>query len=161
MNKIINIDQVKNLTKILRRESKSIVLAGGCFDFLHIGHITFLEKAKHQAAVLMVLLESDESIKKRKGIARPIHNQKQRAILLSALRFVDIVVMLPTFTSDKEYDNLVKQIQPAIIATTKPNPNVKHIMRQAREVGAKIVYVNKLLQGVSTSTLLETLAEEL
>ena len=70
---------------------KKRVLVGGCFDILHFGHATFLQKAREAGDVLIILLESDEfivQIKKKK----PVHIQQQRAEILSALGYVDYVV---------------------------------------------------------------------
>ena len=79
---------------------KITVLAGGCFDVLHPGHIVFLEKAKKAGDYLVVLLESDKKIRKLKGKGRPVHSQKERAEILSALKSVDSVVCLPYMEND-------------------------------------------------------------
>ena len=63
-----------------------IVLVGGCFDILHLGHVVFLEKAKKEGDVLVVLLESDEKVRFLKGKGRPVHTQSERAEILSALK---------------------------------------------------------------------------
>ena len=68
---------------------KNIVLVGGCFDIVHLGHLIFLEKAKAKGDILIVLLESDENIRKNKGQNRPINNQEDRALFLSKLKMVD------------------------------------------------------------------------
>ena len=82
-----------------------VVLVGGCFDVLHFGHIEFLKHAKEQGTFLVVALESDENVKRRKGDLRPIHTQEQRKGMLQALSFVDEVIMLPTMTHDNEYQH--------------------------------------------------------
>ncbi len=67
MNKIISTEQAIKLSEKIRNEGKTIALAGGCFDILHIGHIEYLANAKKHGDVLFVFLESDENIKKIKG----------------------------------------------------------------------------------------------
>lgn len=155
MAKIISVNQIPSLSKNLQKSGKKIVLAGGCFDILHPGHIIFLEKARQAGDILIVILESDEKIKKLKGINRPVHNQKERAKILSALQAVDYVLMLPFMKSEESYDKLVKQIRPDIIALTRGYKDVSHHERAARAVQAKLKYVTKLIGNYSTSKLLK------
>lgn len=133
---------------------KKVVLVGGCFDVLHPGHITFLEKAKKMGDFLVVLLESDEKIKKIKGNGRPIYSQKERAEVLEALKVVDKVVMLPLLESEASYDRLVKKIKPDIIATTLKDPQIHHKKRTAKLVGAKLKFVTKRIDKFSTTEII-------
>lgn len=161
MAEIIRPDQLREISNTLKSNGKKIVLTGGCFDILHIGHITLLENAKKEGDILMVMLESDESIKAKKGINRPIHSQEQRAHMLSALQFVDYVILLPSSLSDRGYDTVVKDTQPDIIATTFGDPYAFHKERQARETGSEVVFVNKLEKDISTTRILDLLIKEL
>src|SRR5690348_2713653 len=102
METILSIQQAIILSQQQRQEGKKIVLAGGCFDMLHIGHITFLKNARKKGDALFVMIESDESVKMRKGIDRPIHTQSQRAELVAALRFVDAAICIPFFSTHEE-----------------------------------------------------------
>src|SRR5260221_11039795 len=95
MKNILTLDQLPNLIKKLKLQNKSIVLVGGCFDILHIGHITFLEKVKKEEDIQLVMLENNKSIQERTEITRPIHTQNQRAHILSQLRLIDLIVLLP------------------------------------------------------------------
>lgn len=130
------------------------VLVGGCFDLLHKGHITFLKKAKEGGEKLVVLLESDEKIKKLKGEGRPIQSQKIRVEALEKLGFIDEVISLPFLETEKEYDEVVKNIKPDIIAVTERYPGIAYHKRSAKLVGAKLKYVSKAVGGYSTSGLL-------
>lgn len=136
---------------------KAIVLAGGCFDVLHPGHVIFLEKAKRAGDRLIVLLESDEKIKKIKGVNRPVHNQQERALVLKALKFVDEVILLPYMATKKEYDDLIQKIKPDIIAVTFEDPQIHHKIRSAKLVGAKLKYVTRLTGNHSTTKVLTSL----
>lgn len=129
------------------------VLVGGCFDVLHPGHVIFLERAKKQGDFLVVLLEPDEKVKKLKGIKRPVHNQRERAKVLLALKSVEKVIMLPNFQTEKQYDKLVKRVKPDVIAATK-GTDVRHLQRSARFVGAKFKYVTNMVGDYSTSKIL-------
>jgi|TARA_B100001741_G_scaffold109697_1_gene90295 rfaE bifunctional protein nucleotidyltransferase chain/domain len=95
----------------LRVDGKKIVFTNGCFDIIHVGHIRYLSKAKELGDILIVGLNSDESVKKLKGDNRPINSFEDRAILLSSLRFVDSVIMFKEQTPD----NLIKKIVPDIL----------------------------------------------
>lgn len=137
-----------------KREGRKIVLAGGCFDVLHPGHVIFLEKAKKTGDILIVLLESDQKVSELKGINRPIHSQRERAGVLSALRAIDYVVMLPFMKNDKEYDKLIARIKPDIIAATRGDVKAHHYQRSAKLVGARLKYVTRIIGDYSTSRIL-------
>ncbi len=161
MEHILSIQKAKQLRKQLLRHGKKVVLVGGCFDILHIGHISLIQGAKKYADTLIIFLESDETIRAMKGENRPVHTQKQRAQILSALADVDFVILLPPNMSNEDYDNLTKLIQPAIIATTKNDPGLGHKKRQAKLVEAKIVFANKPIHTVSTSKFISLLENEI
>jgi cytidyltransferase-like protein len=106
-------------------ENKKTVLVGGCFDLIHFGHLKFLEKAKEQGDFLIVALESDEFIKKHKR-KLPVHQQSERAEILSNLNMVDLIVLLPFFRTNNDYFNLVKKISPSIIAVTEGDKQLEN-----------------------------------
>ena len=160
MNKIFSTGQAIKESEKIRNTGKRIVLVGGCFDVLHIGHIDFLNEAKKRGDILFVLLESDEIIRKIKGNNRPINTQVDRARILSALLSVDYVIILPQFTKDKEYDDIVTRIKPDIIATTEGDKNREHKERQAKLTGAKVVDVVKNISNQSTTKLIKLLSED-
>src|SRR3989344_6949176 len=153
MGKVVSIDKVVKVAKKLKTQGKIIVLCGGCFDIIHLGHIKFLESAKKLGDYLFVLLESDESVKKLKGKDRPINNQRERAQVLTALSATDYIVLLPIMKTDKDYDKLITQIKPAFIAATQDDPNISHKERQAKLVGGKIKIVTKRIKSKSTTKL--------
>lgn len=153
MNKMINPQQAIKISKQLRTNGKSIVLAGGFFDILHVGHIKFLESAKKAGDFLFVLLEDDKKAREVKGIDRPINSQSKRSIILSALQSVDYVVKLYRMTNNKDYDKIINQIEPNVIAATYPDPNIEHKIRQAKLVNGKVEYVIKRISDISTTKL--------
>src|SRR3990167_9728836 len=105
MAEILSVGRIAAFSKDLKKQGKVVVLAGGCFDILHPGHVIFLEKAKKTGDILVVLLESDQKVKELKGINRPVHTQIDRAQVLFALRAVDYVVMLPYMKFDKSEEH--------------------------------------------------------
>lgn len=148
---------LRELTKSLPRKSEGrIVLVGGCFDILHIGHVRFLSEAKGMGNYLVVLLENDQDVKRLKGENRPVFVQKERAEMLSSLRSVDLVVLLPTMQNDSDYLSLVKKIKPDIIAVTEGDRHIHKKNRQAKKVGATVRRV-PVTKTFSTSTLAKIL----
>lgn len=158
MEIMIPASRVDSLYKKLKQQKKSLVLAGGCFDILHPGHIVFLEKAKKMGDILVVLLESDQKVRLLKGKNRPIHTQVDRAKVLLALKSVDFVILLPFFTSDSSYDQLIAKLQPRVIAVTAPDSHLHHKQRAAKLTGAKLKYVTKKVGHYSSSNILKRYA---
>jgi rfaE bifunctional protein nucleotidyltransferase chain/domain len=159
MDKILTTKQAITISNKLRLAEKNIVLTGGCFDILHIGHIRFLNHAKAHGDILMVMLEHDVTIKKRKGEHRPLNTQSDRAEILAALEMVDYIIALPDKTDDTFYDNLVNQLKPAIIATTAGDPFRTHKERQAKRIGANVVDVIQPVTNQSTTKVISILKE--
>jgi rfaE bifunctional protein nucleotidyltransferase chain/domain len=144
---------------VKREKGNKTVLVGGCFDILHLGHITFLKKAKNLGDKLVVLLESDENIKNNKGNNRPINNQKNRAKILESLKMVDQVIKLPEMKTDDEYLKIIKKIRPTIIAVSENDQNLINKKKQAKLAGAKLIKVTNLIPHQSSSRIIEIIAE--
>lgn len=153
MNKIITIKEAIKISEKIRKNRKTIVLVGGFFDILHTGHIKFLENAKKYGDYLFVLLEDDNKAKKAKGESRPINSQKDRAIVLSTLRSVDYVVLLKNMTNNAQYDKIIIQIAPNVLATTYGDPYINHKRRQAKLVNGKVMCVIHRIYDRSTTQL--------
>jgi FAD synthetase len=154
MARIVNLEGLK---KIFPRESKErIILTGGCFDILHIGHVRFLFEAKKLGDYLVVLLESNKKVRKLKGENRPVFVQKERAEMLSALRSVDLVVLLPTMENDSDYLSLIMKIKPDIIAVTENDPLMGKKRGQAKKIGGELKVI-PFIKTFSTSTLAQIL----
>lgn len=107
---LIGRDKVKNLVEELHQKGKTVVTTNGCFDILHVGHVRYLEKTKSFADVLIVLLNSDKSVRSIKGSSRPINPEQDRAEILSALRCVDYVVL---FDEDSPKD-IIDEMKPDV-----------------------------------------------
>lgn len=102
--------QLELLLKQYRNEGKRIVFTNGCFDILHSGHVNYLNRAKHFGDILIIGLNSDESIKRLKGPERPINTLSDRLQVLSGLSSVDHIV---PFTENTPI-NLIKKIRPDV-----------------------------------------------
>ncbi len=148
---LVNRCDLDNLINKLRAEGKTIVTTNGCFDILHVGHVRYLEKTKSFADVLIVVLNSDKSVRSIKGEGRPINNENDRAEVLSALRSVDYVVL---FDEDSPLD-LLLQIKPDVHTkgadyTIETLPEAKGIM----ENGGRIEFIS-FVEGKSTTSIIE------
>lgn len=161
MNKVVSIKQAEEISKDLQQKGEKLVLAGGCFDILHIGHIIFLKNAKKQGDILIVLIEHDKTIQKLKGENRPVNTQEDRIEVLSAISYVDYILPLTPFPTDKDYYLLTKKLKPAIIATTQNDPARIHKERQAIAVGAKVKDVTGQISNQSTSRIVALLKESI
>jgi len=155
-NKII--DNPLSLNKqlgIWSQKQKKIVFTNGCFDLLHRGHIEYLAKAADYGDILVIGLNSDDSVSRLKGIHRPIQDEKSRAHIMAALEFVDLVVY---FNEDTPYE---------LIKTVQPNVLVKGADYKAEDIiGYDIVTANggrvetiEFLAGYSTSAIEEKIKQ--
>jgi len=91
-----------------RKNKKRIVLANGCFDFFHVGHIRYLSGAKALGDYLIVALNSDEQVRRLKGANRPLIPERERAEIVSAIRCVDYV----TIFSEPTVEELIRAVRP-------------------------------------------------
>lgn len=142
----------KELSKL---KNKRIVLLGGCFDILHVGHLRYLEKAKRLGDILIVGINDDKSIKKLKGNHRPIISEKQRAELLSGLRVVDYVFI----TNKALYnDKNLKKIHPNVLVFANEPGKTKRRKKLAKSIeakfpGVKTVFLFSGVHKVRTSLI--------
>jgi rfaE bifunctional protein nucleotidyltransferase chain/domain len=105
---ILNRDQLIEEVALKRSEGQKIILANGCFDLIHAGHIRYLAGAKQLGGVLVVGINSDDQVEMLKGPGRPYINQNERAEIISALRCVDLV----TIFDEATVEELLLAIQP-------------------------------------------------
>ena len=156
INKIKTISELENIIKKLKSSGKIIVTTNGSFDILHSGHVNLLEKAKNEGDILIVLLNSDSSIKRNKGEKRPIIPENDRAKMLAALECIDYVVI---FVEDKPLGYLSR---------IKPDKHVKggsfdaERLKEEREFisqwGGKHVHFS-LEDGFSTTKIIEDIIQ--
>ena len=104
-------DEISSIVAELKNKDKKIIFTNGCFDILHTGHVRYLEKTKSFGDILILGLNSDNSVRKLKGEKRPINSQVDRAYILASLEVIDYVVI---FDDDTPYD-LINLIQPDVL----------------------------------------------
>jgi rfaE bifunctional protein nucleotidyltransferase chain/domain len=111
-SKIVMREPLKELLAEHRHRGKKIVLANGCFDTLHVGHIRYLEGARREGDILVVAVNSDSSVCALKGTGRPILPETARAALVGALRVVDYVLLF----SESNVEALLQELGPDVHA---------------------------------------------
>lgn len=130
---------------------KKIVFTNGCFDILHVGHIKYMQEASKLGDILVVGLNSDDSVRRLKGKERPINNQEDRAQMLSALEFVDYVVI---FDQDTPYE-LIKKILPDVLVKGGDyNPN-NVVGRDIVEGRGGMLKLLPFINGKSTTNIID------
>ncbi len=110
--KIMGLDELKGIIETKKAEGKRVVFTNGCFDLLHVGHVTYLESARASGDLLVVGLNSDLSVSSIKGEKRPIVKEAQRARVLAALSAVDFV----TVFDDPDPHALITALVPDVLA---------------------------------------------
>ena len=107
---LVTQEEIINIVRKGQQTGKTYVVTNGCFDILHVGHVRYLQKTKEFADYLIVMLNSDTSVKALKGEGRPINNEQDRAEILSALSCVDYVVLF----DEKSPAKLLEDIKPDV-----------------------------------------------
>jgi rfaE bifunctional protein nucleotidyltransferase chain/domain len=111
-SKIHSCEFVRNAVGNLRRQGKRIVLANGCFDTLHVGHIRYLSGAKREGEALVVAVNADSSVSGLKGPGRPVLDELARAQLVASLRDVDFVLLF----AEPNVESLLEDLRPDVHA---------------------------------------------
>lgn len=149
-NKILKISSLKRKIADCRKSGKIIAFTNGCFDILHYGHISYLERASKPGRVLIVGLNSDASIRRIKGPQRPVNPQENRAGVLAALACVDFVTV---FEEDTPHE-LIKAVSPDVLikgADWKGHEVVGADIVKAR--GGRVELI-RYLPGLSTTRVI-------
>jgi rfaE bifunctional protein nucleotidyltransferase chain/domain len=110
--KICTLAELQNRLAVHRQRGERIVLANGCFDLLHAGHIRYLQGAREQGDVLIVAINSDEGVRQLKGAGRPILPQEARAEIVAALAAVNYVVVF----NEPNVEELLRTLRPNVHA---------------------------------------------
>jgi D-glycero-beta-D-manno-heptose 1-phosphate adenylyltransferase len=146
-------------TSIVRRfyAGETIVFTNGCFDVLHVGHVRYLAAARRLGDVLVVGLNSDNSVRELKGPARPLNSEQDRAEVLAALVAVDHVIIF----DEKRASNLVRELAPDIYAKGgdyTPETLDQEEVAVLKELGVK-VEILPLVWGKSTTRLVQSIQQ--
>lgn len=151
-NKVIGGDQLAPLLAEQRRQGRRIVFTNGCFDLMHIGHTRYLQAARNLGDLLVVGVNSDDSVRAlNKDTDRPIVPEAQRAEVLAALACVDHVVIFP----EPDPGALIATIQPDILVKGGDWSLDRIVGRETVEARGGLVQTIPLVPGVSTTMLVQ------
>ena len=112
MKKIYSLDELAAIIEKHKQRGDRVVLANGCFDLIHVGHIRYLKESKKSGDVLVVALNSDSSVRKLKGKGRPILLEKERGEIIGAFHFVDYVI----FFDEANVERVLLALKPHVHA---------------------------------------------
>lgn len=155
MNNIKTVDELVLIRGELKKQNRKIVFTNGCFDILHAGHVDYLSKAKLFGDVLIVALNSDESVARIKGSKRPIVPFNERAFVIANLKAVDYVTK---FEEDTPFET-IKKIVPDILVKGA-DWNIENIVgRDIVEAAGGKVETIEFVNFQSTSGIIKTILE--
>jgi D-beta-D-heptose 7-phosphate kinase/D-beta-D-heptose 1-phosphate adenosyltransferase len=149
--KIADVDQVVRWCEEYRLRGKRVVFTNGCFDLLHVGHTSYLEEAAALGDLLIVAVNSDQSVRRLKGPDRPVIGQQERAAMLASLGCVDHVVILDQDTPHA----LLAAIRPDVLVKGGTYQPHEVVGREVVEAYGGSVCVVSLTDGVSTSQIVQ------
>lgn len=159
LSKIIyNTYHLKDYLKL--NNLKNVGLTSGCFDILHEGHINNLKLSKQNCDILLVCLSSDEQIKRIKGEARPVNNLSDRISMLLNYNFIDIIILYEESNDqlESELDNIINMVNPDIWFKGGDYNKTDII---SKHPGLKKIILHKLIQGKSTTNLINKINNNL
>lgn len=154
--KLLDRDKLVAQIQRHRKENRRIVFTNGCFDLLHVGHVHYLQEARRQGDVLVVGLNTDASVRRLgKGSDRPIHKEKERALVLSALECVDYVCL---FAEDTPLE-LIRAVEPDVLVKGADYRPEQVVGRELVESRGGRLHLVPLVEGASTTHLLRRIRE--
>lgn len=154
MKKLYSLAQLTKIIEGQKKKGKQVVLANGCFDLIHIGHIRYLKESKKKGDVLVVALNSDSSVRKLKGKGRPILNENERADIISSFSFVDYI----TFFNEEKVDKVLLSLKPHVHAkgsdyTEETVPEKETVQDYGGKIaitgGPKVKSTSKLIEEIA------------
>jgi rfaE bifunctional protein nucleotidyltransferase chain/domain len=154
-SKILSREAAKKQIEQWQAEGKKIVFTNGCFDIVHLGHIDYLEKAQALGDKLVLGLNTDASVRRLKGESRPVINEYARARMMSAMSFIDAVILFDEETPKE----LIETLCPNILVkgddyTIENIVGAEFVMAHGGEV--KTI---SLVKGYSTSSIIQKIKE--
>jgi D-glycero-beta-D-manno-heptose 1-phosphate adenylyltransferase len=156
-SKIVPLDQLTAWREAFRQTGRTLVVTNGCFDILHLGHVTYLEAARNQGDALLIGCNGDAGVRELKGPSRPVNTESDRAGVLAALESVSAVSIFPEsrairFLSLAQPDIYVKGGDYTLETL---NPDERRVVEQG---GGRFVFI-PFVPGKSTTGLLEKISK--
>lgn len=153
MKMILSREEIKKVRAELKAKNKKVVFTNGCFDLIHSGHVDYLVKARQLGDVLIVGLNTDESVKRIKGEKRPILKQDERAFIVSNLKPVDYV----TFFDEDTPAEIIADLIPDILVKGADWSIDKIVGRDVVEANGGEVKTIEFVNDQSTSKIIQTI----
>lgn len=155
-DKIISWDNLPQWREAVRKSGRKLVATNGCFDLLHLGHVTYLEAARNRGDMLLIGVNGDEGVRQLKGPTRPINSEFDRAAVLASLQCVDGICIF----ADKTATRFLAHAQPDIYVKggdyTLETLNQDE-RRTVEQAGGRIV-IQPFVPGKSTTSILEKIS---
>lgn len=149
-SKILSREMMAETVRRLKKQGRKVVFTNGCFDILHAGHVRYLREAKGMGDVLVVGLNSDESVRRLKGEGRPFVPEMDRAELLAALEMVDYITI---FDEDTPAELISRLVPDVLVKGGDYRPNDVAGREIVESSGGKVAIV-PLFEGRSTTSLI-------
>ena len=150
MGQVLRRENIAEFVRNLQKSGKTVVATNGCFDILHVGHVRYLQKTKSFGDYLIVLLNSDKSVKAIKGDDRPVNNELDRAEVLCALNCVDFVVLFDETSPAELLDEIKSDVYTKGADYTMETLPERDIMIKN---GTKVEFI-EFVQGKSTTNII-------
>ena len=150
---LLTVAEAQKWRDALREAGRKLVVTNGCFDIMHRGHAAYLREARLAGDALLVLINSDASVRRLKGEKRPVVGEKDRAYMLCSLASVDRVVIFDRLRCDRELAAIAPDVyvKGGDYTLDKLDPDERAVLEQA---GIKIVF-KPFIPGFSTTTLIQ------
>ncbi len=153
--KIKNLDVLTSIIEVEKARGKKVVFTNGCFDLLHVGHVRYLQKARKYGDLLVLGLNSDDSVRRLKGEKRPLIGQKERAHILAALDCIDYVVIFDEETPIR----LLEALKPSVLVKGGDyTPETVVGKDLVESYGGKVELV-EFVDGKSTTNIIEKILQ--
>ena len=148
--KLVKDNKLKEIVATHKKQNKKIVLTSGSWDILHVGHMRYLESAKKLGDILIVGIDSDTKIRKRKGEGRPIVPEDERIEMLCHLEYVDVVYL----KSVNDVSNgLIKIVNPDILVTSKTTGHSDKKFLEKQKLCGEIVILDGQAETSTTARI--------
>jgi D-beta-D-heptose 7-phosphate kinase/D-beta-D-heptose 1-phosphate adenosyltransferase len=151
MGSVVTRDELVDIRNRLRNEGRRVVFTNGCFDIIHRGHVEYLAKARSKGDILVVGLNTDDSVRRLKGPSRPVVPQDDRAVVLAALGMVDYVCL---FDEDTPLE-LIRAVIPDVLVKGADWPIDKVVGREVVESAGGTVQTIEFVPDRSTTSIIE------
>lgn len=145
--------ELVEIVRVLKKSGKKVVFTNGCFDLLHPGHVRYLEAARRLGDILIVALNSDDSVRRIKGKGKPYVRETERAEMLGALHAVDFVT---TFSEDTP-QTIIEELLPDVLVKGGDWSKDQIVGRKTVEENGGQVVATNFEQGFSTTRIIESI----